>query len=164
MLFFKSKISLILNTFVCLQAVQFASSTTTPAQVDFPDLYEASISELQAGLDAQHFSSVDLVKASLFMWQKTGVFLIPAISLCSGIFCSHWWSQSKRACITCSSRVEPFRLEAGCRVGSGEEAFWKTISYAWDPHSFEGMSSEDHSTLTVTNSLQDNIATVASEG
>ena len=28
----------------------------------FPDLYEASILELQAGLNAGHFSSVDLVK------------------------------------------------------------------------------------------------------
>lgn len=28
----------------------------------FPDLYEASVIELQAGLDAGHFSSVDLVK------------------------------------------------------------------------------------------------------
>ncbi len=66
MFFFKMKISFILHTLVCLQAVHFASSATTPAQVEFPDLYEASISELQAGLDAQHFSSVDLVKASLF--------------------------------------------------------------------------------------------------
>jgi len=29
----------------------------------FPDLYEASITELQAGLDAGHFTSVDLIKA-----------------------------------------------------------------------------------------------------
>ena len=28
----------------------------------FPDLYEASVLELQAGLDAGHFSSVHLVK------------------------------------------------------------------------------------------------------
>lgn len=28
----------------------------------FPDLYEASVLELQAGLDAGNFSSVDLVK------------------------------------------------------------------------------------------------------
>lgn len=31
---------------------------------NFPDLYEASISELQAGLDGGHFTSVDLVKVS----------------------------------------------------------------------------------------------------
>jgi hypothetical protein len=31
-------------------------------QVQFPDLYEASVLELQQGLDAGHFSSVDLVK------------------------------------------------------------------------------------------------------
>ncbi|KAG6894208.1 hypothetical protein C0992_007077 [Termitomyces sp. T32_za158] len=29
----------------------------------YPDLYEASIAELQAGLEAGHFSSTDLVKA-----------------------------------------------------------------------------------------------------
>lgn len=30
----------------------------------FPDLYEASVVELEAGLDAGHFTSVDLVKVS----------------------------------------------------------------------------------------------------
>ena len=39
-------------------------STSTPerANVTFPDLYEATVMELQAGLDAGHFTSVDLVK------------------------------------------------------------------------------------------------------
>ncbi|GLB40037.1 putative amidase [Lyophyllum shimeji] len=32
-------------------------------KVEFPDLYEASVSELQEGLEAGHFTSVDLVKA-----------------------------------------------------------------------------------------------------
>jgi hypothetical protein len=32
------------------------------SQVVLPDLYEASIMDLQQGLNAQHFSSVDLVK------------------------------------------------------------------------------------------------------
>jgi len=31
-------------------------------QIHFPDLYEATVLELQQGLDAGHFSSVDLVK------------------------------------------------------------------------------------------------------
>jgi hypothetical protein len=34
---------------------------TSPA---LPDLYEASVLELQAGLDAGHFTSVDLVKVN----------------------------------------------------------------------------------------------------
>ncbi|KJA17816.1 hypothetical protein HYPSUDRAFT_146036 [Hypholoma sublateritium FD-334 SS-4] len=38
-------------------------SVAATAKVQFPDLYEASILELQEGLDAGHFSSVDLVKA-----------------------------------------------------------------------------------------------------
>ncbi|KAK7062776.1 hypothetical protein VNI00_000265 [Paramarasmius palmivorus] len=36
---------------------------TQGVTVTFPDLYEASVVELQEGLDAGHFSSVDLVKA-----------------------------------------------------------------------------------------------------
>ena len=41
-----------------------AASARTPAAeaVTFPDLYEASIAELQAGLDGGQFTSVDLVK------------------------------------------------------------------------------------------------------
>lgn len=34
--------------------------------IPFPDLYEASVLELQAGLDAGHFTSVDLVKVRDF--------------------------------------------------------------------------------------------------
>ncbi|KAF8653663.1 hypothetical protein AX16_003814 [Volvariella volvacea WC 439] len=37
--------------------------TSRNEKVQFPDLYEASVQELQAGLDAGHFTSVDLVKA-----------------------------------------------------------------------------------------------------
>lgn len=32
-----------------------------------PDLYEASISELQEGLDAGHYTSVDLVQVASFI-------------------------------------------------------------------------------------------------
>jgi hypothetical protein len=51
---------------VALQPV--LSFSTLPPQLKradaptFPDLYEATITDLQAGLDAGHFSSVDLVK------------------------------------------------------------------------------------------------------
>ena len=37
-------------------------STVTPCHVQLPDLYEASITELQDGLEHGHFTSVDLVK------------------------------------------------------------------------------------------------------
>jgi hypothetical protein len=37
------------------------ATETSPA---LPDLYEASVLELQAGLDAGHFTSVDLVKVN----------------------------------------------------------------------------------------------------
>jgi hypothetical protein len=36
----------------------------TPSRSVFPDLYEASVEELQSGLEAGHFTSVDLVKVS----------------------------------------------------------------------------------------------------
>ncbi|KLO18977.1 amidase signature enzyme [Schizopora paradoxa] len=38
-------------------------ATAASAEITFPDLYEASIAELQDGLEKGHFSSVDLVKA-----------------------------------------------------------------------------------------------------
>ncbi|OBZ66433.1 hypothetical protein A0H81_13690 [Grifola frondosa] len=41
----------------------FLNWSAFSARAALPDLYEASVSELQAGLDAGHFSSVDLVKA-----------------------------------------------------------------------------------------------------
>ena len=41
-----------------------ALATATTAEITFPDLYEASIAELQDGLAKGHFSSVDLVKVS----------------------------------------------------------------------------------------------------
>lgn len=36
--------------------------TVTPCYVQLPDLYEASIAELQDGLEHGHFTSVDIVK------------------------------------------------------------------------------------------------------
>ncbi|KAH0581111.1 hypothetical protein H2248_012239 [Termitomyces sp. 'cryptogamus'] len=51
--------------FVCV-LIQPLWSATLPQvrkSIALPDLYEASIAELQAGLSAGHFSSVDLVKA-----------------------------------------------------------------------------------------------------
>ena len=41
-----------------------SDSGTVPNSVTFPDLYEASIAELQDGLEKGHFTSVDLVKVS----------------------------------------------------------------------------------------------------
>ena len=53
MAFLTGWFSFLLAVVACLQG-----STATV----FPDLYEASVLELQAGLDARTFSSVDLVK------------------------------------------------------------------------------------------------------
>ncbi|KAF9474840.1 amidase signature enzyme [Pholiota conissans] len=56
------RVSVVLAVLACLQIANAVSSHPASA-VNFPDLYEASIPELQEGLDAGHFSSVDLVKA-----------------------------------------------------------------------------------------------------
>ena len=50
---------------IAIACFQITSGTTTNGTV-FPDLYEASVLELQAGLDSGLFSSVDLVKVILF--------------------------------------------------------------------------------------------------
>jgi amidase len=56
--------SVLLAIFVCLQITRGVDVTdwTVKTVTVFPDLYEASVLELQRGLDAGHFSSVDLVK------------------------------------------------------------------------------------------------------
>ena len=65
---FKWWLSAFLAVFACLQIARGITTTgdTTAEQnehqVQFPDLYEASVLELQQGLDGGHFSSVDLVK------------------------------------------------------------------------------------------------------
>jgi len=41
----------------------------------YPDLYEASVLELQQGLDVGHFSSVDLVKVCYYLGYLHEVFL-----------------------------------------------------------------------------------------
>ncbi|KAF8901910.1 amidase signature enzyme [Gymnopilus junonius] len=55
----------LLGALACLEigrSYYYGGRSATDGAV-FPDLYEASILELQAGLDAGHFTSVDLVKA-----------------------------------------------------------------------------------------------------
>ena len=47
-----------------LAVVAYLQGTTATV---FPDLYEASVLELQHGLDAGTFSSVDLVKVLTFL-------------------------------------------------------------------------------------------------
>ncbi|KAF8188069.1 amidase signature enzyme [Pholiota molesta] len=59
----KWRVSVMLAVLACLQIARAVSSQPVVAPVTFPDLYEASIRELQEGLDAGHFSSVDLVNA-----------------------------------------------------------------------------------------------------
>jgi hypothetical protein len=51
----------------------------------FPDLYEASVLELQAGLDAGSFSSVDLVKV-LTLYLIADILKIN--NTISGLFCT----------------------------------------------------------------------------
>ena len=59
---------------------------TAPTRISLPDLYEASVLELQAGLDAGDFTSVHLVKA----WSHLNL-LFPRMSgsLFLGIFVTY---------------------------------------------------------------------------
>lgn len=59
----------------------FARFSLFRKQILLPDLYEASILELQSGLDAGHFTSVDLVN----VWRQ----YIFNNSNFLGIFCSN---------------------------------------------------------------------------
>ncbi|RDB28170.1 hypothetical protein Hypma_001534 [Hypsizygus marmoreus] len=54
---------LLFLTILSLFQVSRGFPSVFKSRVTFPDLYEASVNELQAGLHAGHFSSVDLVKA-----------------------------------------------------------------------------------------------------
>ncbi|KIM38862.1 hypothetical protein M413DRAFT_419820 [Hebeloma cylindrosporum] len=62
-------LSALLALFACLQIArgvttrEDGTAEQRKPQIQFPDLYEASVLELQQGLDAGHFSSADLVKA-----------------------------------------------------------------------------------------------------
>jgi len=66
------RLSMLLAIFACFQIVREVSTTGDGTaeqhkpQVQFLDLYEASVLELQQGLDAGHFSSVDLVKVGYY--------------------------------------------------------------------------------------------------
>jgi hypothetical protein len=57
---------------VCLAVSLLASALATPPHsTKFPDLYEASLAELQDGLDAGHFTSVDLIKVSSIPYRRS---------------------------------------------------------------------------------------------
>ena len=47
---------------ILLSNTYFATAHTVNDEDIFPDLYEASVQELQHGMDAGHFTGVDLVK------------------------------------------------------------------------------------------------------
>ncbi len=62
-------LSTIVSTLVlCLTQEGYGAQlplSVQPAPAAFPDLYETSIAGLQAGLEQEHFTSVDLVTVSL---------------------------------------------------------------------------------------------------
>ena len=65
-------------------------SARTPAAeaVTFPDLYEASIAELQAGLDEGQFTSVDLVKVRCCFSGVSSSCTTLMISHTAGLLCA----------------------------------------------------------------------------
>ncbi|OJT03693.1 hypothetical protein TRAPUB_5721 [Trametes pubescens] len=56
-------IGILVLALVCASRGQTSAQSPESAVFNFPDLYEASIAELQDGLERGHFTSVDLVKA-----------------------------------------------------------------------------------------------------
>ena len=59
-------LSFCLSTSLFTRASGVAQSVRATSASAFPDLYEASIAELQDGMEKGHFTSEDLVKVSLF--------------------------------------------------------------------------------------------------
>jgi hypothetical protein len=72
---------------VCLAVSLLVSALATPTPpTKLPDLYEASLAELQEGLDAGHFTSVDLIKVgSIYHHRYSKMGLI----ICIGVLCSY---------------------------------------------------------------------------
>ncbi|EIW53226.1 amidase signature enzyme [Trametes versicolor FP-101664 SS1] len=56
-------IGILVLALVCASQGHTSAQSPESAAINFPDLYEASIAELQDGLERGHFTSVDLVKA-----------------------------------------------------------------------------------------------------
>ena len=108
--------SVLLTIFVCLRITRGVVTDGTVKSVTvFPDLYEASVLELQAGLDAGHFSSVDLVKVltdSYFF----GLFIYIHEPL-SDLFCTNRGSQSSRTSTSRSLGTESICVDSGCCIG-----------------------------------------------
>lgn len=60
--------SALLSSCVSTNRFSATSDAAEIGKVTFPDLYEASIAELQGGLEKGHFSSEDLVKVKLAIY------------------------------------------------------------------------------------------------
>lgn len=104
-----------------------------------PDLYEASISELQDGLSKGYFTSVDLVQASIP--RPPGTHRATAsniVYLDIGVFCSHRGGQSSRRKFACRYRDEPECSEASGCFGQRETKDRRSWTSAWNPHPPEG--------------------------
>jgi len=88
---------------ILLGNAQFATDHGTDV---FPDLYEASIQELQHGMDAGHFTSVDLVEVGKTDRATVWPFIVDDGS--PGVFRQNKRSQFPRTLLTCSPRTQPF--------------------------------------------------------
>ena len=88
-------------------------SARTPATSQFPDLYEASITELQHGLGKGLFTSVDLVKASQSLSLSCGRSgMLTWLSPVPGLFRKDRGSESTRTYSPRRYRDEPQRAQA----------------------------------------------------
>ncbi|CAK5278896.1 unnamed protein product, partial [Mycena citricolor] len=142
---------------------RYASRSTRADRRSFPDLYDASIHELQTGLDAGDFTSVHLVQVcrefKSFMRFRKAKHSPPP-----GLLCAHRRSQSHAAR---RDRDEPVCAATGCGTGRGKTAERKEGLDAWDPGPAQGVSGGASHVVHVAylaGWIQDNIATVATEG
>ena len=112
-------VSVLLAIFACIQITRgiiTALYGTVKNETVFPDLYEASVLELQAGLDAGHFSSVDLVKVPTDPFFLADSLYLNGLNI-PDIFCTNRGSQSSRTRASRSLGTEPICIETGCCFG-----------------------------------------------
>jgi hypothetical protein len=91
------------------------SRIQTRSQIEdvFPDLYEASVEDLQQGMEAGQFTSVDLVKVGLLSFGAS----FKLIMICCrqiGVLCQDRRSQSSGPIPTCCPRDQPFSTLPSC--------------------------------------------------
>jgi len=102
-----------------------------PSSAVLPDLYEASIAELQDGLEKGLFTSVDLVKVRELYSKRYKPHIL---NILSGLFCSYRRSESGRPGAPRCLGEKPYRFETGSCTRCREKDARTARTFAWYPH------------------------------